>query len=393
MTATASGSAVEPEALTQLRARRSKKWSHYPPDVLPAWLAEMDFPLATPVTDRILERVRLGDLGYPPLAGEHPLPEIFARWAKAQWDLRFQASDVLVVPDVMRGVEMCLQAFSEPGDPVIVFVPIYPPFLESIEDYRRVPVPCPVVPDGESWAFDLAAVRAGLAAGCRLILLCAPHNPTGHVVGSEELTVLAELAQEYDAVIVSDEVHAPMTYERSHRPMATISEAVCDRTVTLFSASKTWNLAGLRAALAVVTDPALRARLAGLPRRFGNGTGILGMEAAVAAFESGKPWLESVMGTLADNRRLLGELLAEQLPAIRYRMPEAGYLAWLDCRELGWDDPAAVFLDRGRVALNSGLPFGPGGQGHARLNFATPEPVLREIVRRMALAVETADRP
>ena len=373
--------------LSLLRRRCSKKWSRYPADVLPVWLAEMDFPLAEPIARRLVERIELADLGYPALAADHPLPSVFAEWAGREWNWPVDPADVAIIPDVMRGVEMCLKAFSAPGDGVIVFPPIYPPFLESIADYDRVPVHCPVTPDGEGWALDLDAVRSGLAAGARLILLCSPHNPTGHVPPAAELRALAGLADRYDAVIVSDEVHAPLVYDGfTHTPIATLGDEVAARTVTLFSASKAWNLPGLRCALAVA-GPRLRAVLNRLPRRFANGTGILGMEAAVAAFQEGSPWLTRIRARLDANRGAVARLLAEQVPQIRYRVPDAGYLAWLDCTELGWTNPAERFLAEGRVALNSGLDFGPGGEGHARLNFATPEPILREAVRRIAAAV------
>lgn len=377
--------------------RTSKKWRAYDGDVLPAWIAEMDFGIADPIREALIEQVRRGDIGYPDPAGDG-VPEALAAWALDGWGWRVDPADVRVVPDVMRGMEMCLQAFSEPGEPVVVTTPIYPPFLDAVADYDRVLAPAGLVRNGTGWELDLDAVERGLGDGARLILLCSPHNPTGHVFTREELERLAALALRHQAVIVSDEVHAPLVFEpHVHLSLAELVPDLRRLLVTVTSASKAWNMPGLRCAQIVCQDAALRARLDALPRRLGNGVGILGLTGTVVAFTQGEPWLREVRRGLDERRRLVAELLSSRLPAIGYQPPEASYLAWLDLSALptgvdGASSWAGELVARGRVALNSGADFGPGGERHVRLNFATSRRRLEEIVDRMALALDPAVR-
>lgn len=372
------------------QTRSSKKWRVYDHDVLPAWIAEMDFGIAEPIRDALLDQVGRGDLGYPDPAGDG-VREAFAAWTWNRWGWQVAPPEVRVVPDVMRGMEMCLQAFSAPGEPVVVTTPVYPPFLDAVADYQRVLAPAGVVRRGDGWELDLDAVEYGLAAGARLILLCSPHNPTGHVFTRAELEGLAELARRHGAVIVSDEVHAPLAFApHTHLSLATLVPDLRPHLVTVTSASKAWNLPGLRCAQLVVQDDALATALDALPRRLGNGVGILGLTASVVAFTEGDPWLRTVRQGLAERGRLLATLIGERLPQVGYLPPEAGYLAWLDVSAITADAPRAL-LDRGRVALNDGREFGPGGEGHVRLNVATSARRLGEVVDRMTLALATTD--
>jgi cystathionine beta-lyase len=373
-------------SLDQLRRRTSVKWRMYPQDVLPLWVAEMDVPLAEPVARAITDAVALGDTGYP--AGT-AYAEALAEFARKRWDWDGLAVErTALVPDVMLGVVEMLKLLSGPGDPVIVNCPVYPPFYQFVRSMGRPVVEAPLSPDGR---IDFAALKGafGRAAGVGrrpVYLLCSPHNPTGTLHTAEELARVARLARAHGVRVVADEIHAPIVAAgAAFVPYLSVPGA--EDGLSLMSASKAWNLAGLKAAVAVA-GPAAADDLARLPEEVSHGPSHLGILAHTAALRDGGDWLDGLLAGLDENRLLLADLLAEHLPGVVHRAGEATYLAWLDCRplELG-DDPAAVFLDRGRVALNSGIPFGTGGTGFVRLNLATSPELITEAVRRMAGAV------
>lgn len=373
-------------SLTELHARRSAKWTRYPADVLPLWVAEMDFPLADPVADTLRDMVDRGDTGYAaPWAPD--LAEAFAKFADAAWGQQVDPDAVRLMPDVLTGIGVALELASRPGDGVVIDTPVYPPFLEAIERAGRRGVEVDAVLEGDRWVPDLAGAAAAYADGARVHLLCNPHNPLGTVLRRAELEAVAEQAGRRGVTVVADEVHAPLSYDTAHVPFATIDADAARSSYTLTSASKAWNVAGLKAAL-LLAGPAVAKRLDDVPEVVSFGASLLGVAAGTAAFGEGRPWLDGTLAYLDGNRRALADLLAEHLPAVRYRVPEATYLAWLDCRALGLgDDPATAFLERGRVAVSGGLDFGARGAGHVRLNFATSRPLLAEAVRRMASAV------
>ncbi|MCX3292456.1 aminotransferase class I/II-fold pyridoxal phosphate-dependent enzyme [Streptomyces sp. NEAU-H22] len=372
--------------LDRLRQRTSTKWRTYPEDVLPLWVAEMDVPLADPVVRAVTDALHLGDTGYP--AGT-AYAEALAAFAGKRWDWDGLAVErTALVPDVMLGAVEMIKLVTGPGDTVVVNPPVYPPFHPFVEHMDRRVAEAPLGADGR---LDLAvleeAFRDAVAGGRRAAhLLCSPHNPTGTVHSAEELSAVAGLAERYGVRVVADEIHAPLVLGGTgFVPYLSVPGA--ERGLSLMSASKGWNLPGLKAALAVA-GPGAAADLERMPEEVGHGPSHLAVIAHTAALRDGVPWLDALLAGLDGNRRLLADLLAEQLPAIRYRPGEATYLAWLDCRALGiGDDPAEVFLRRGRVALSSGLPFGTGGTGHVRLNLATSRELLTEAVRRMAAAL------
>jgi cystathionine beta-lyase len=371
--------------LDRLRRRTSMKWRTYPEDVLPLWVAEMDVPLAEPVVCAVTDALDLGDTGYP--AGT-AYAEALAAFAEKRWNWDGLAVErTAIVPDVMLGVVEMLELVTGHGDAVVVNPPVYPPFYQFVSHMDRRVVEASLGSDGR---LDLGVLeetfRQVVAAGGRAAyLLCSPHNPTGAVHTAEELSAVAALAERYGVRVVADEIHAPLVVGGpGFVPYLSVPGA--ERGLSLMSASKAWNLAGLKAALAIA-GPAAAADLARMPEEVGHGPSHVGIIAHTAALRDGGVWLDALLCGLESNRRLLADLLAEHLPAIRYRPGDATYLAWLDCRELGLgDDPADVFLHRGRVALNSGLPFGTGGAGHVRLNLAASSEVITEAVRRMAAA-------
>jgi cysteine-S-conjugate beta-lyase len=372
--------------LGRLRLRQSQRWATHPPDVLPAFVAEMDLPLAEPITLALTRAIELGDCGYAQGVG---LAEAFAGFAAARMGWTVAPDRVFLVADVMAGVAEALKLLTRPGDGVVINTPVYPPFFSTLPEIGRRVVPAPLGRTPEGWELDLDAVEAAFAGGARAYLLCSPHNPTGRVFPRSELAAIAELAARHGVAVVSDEIHAPLTLPGAvHTPYVSLGDAAAARAVTVTSASKAWNVAGLKCAVAVAGDAGVRDRLATLHQDVRDRAGHLGVLAAVAAFRDGGPWLDALLVHLERNRAFVGELIAARLPGVGYVPPEASYLAWLDCSRLGLgDDPGAVFLDRGRVALASGPSFGPEGAGFARLNFGTSRTILAEVVNRMAAAL------
>jgi cystathionine beta-lyase len=372
--------------LDQLRRRTSMKWRTYPADVLPLWVAEMDVPLAGPVVRAVTDALALGDTGYP--AGT-AYAEALAAFAARRWNWDGIAVErTAIVPDVMLGVVEMIRLVTGPGDPVVVNPPVYPPFFQFVAHMDRRVVEAPL---GAGLRIDPAALeeafrQATAGTGRAAFLLCSPHNPTGTVHTADELAAVAALAERYGVRVVADEIHAPLVAPGvPFVPYLSVPGA--ERGLSLMSASKGWNLAGLKAALALAGTKAAT-DLDRLPEEVGHGPSHVGAIAHTAALREATGWLDALLAGLETNRSLLAGLLAEHLPAIRLHPAEATYLAWLDCRALGLgDDPAQVFLDRGRVALSSGLPFGSGGAGHVRLNLATSPDILTEGVRRMAAAL------
>lgn len=372
--------------LDRARQRTSIKWRLYPPDVLPVWVAEMDVDLAEPIVTAVESALRAGDLGYATGAG---YAEAVAGFAAARWGWSgLVPQRTAIVPDVMLGVVEMLKLVTGPGDTVVVNPPVYPPFYGFLRSMDRPVRDAPLRPDGRLDLDTLAEAFAAATAGGRraAYLLCSPHNPTGTVHTADELAAVARLAEAHGVRVVADEIHAPLTSAGvTFVPYLSVPGA--DDGLSVISASKGWNLAGLKAALAVA-GPGAAADLARLPEEVGHGVNHLGVIAHSAAFRDGGDWLDTVRVAIDANRRLLAELLAAHLPQVRHVSGQATFLAWLDCRALGLgDDPAAVFRDRGRVALSAGVDFGPGGAGHARFNLAADPQTITEAVRRMAASL------
>jgi cystathionine beta-lyase len=372
--------------LDRLRRRTSMKWRTHPADVLPLWVAEMDVPLARPVVRAVTDAMELGDTGYP--AGT-AYAEALAAFAGERWGWDELAVErTAIVPDVMLGVVEMLKLVTGPGDPVIVNPPVYPPFYQFVTHLDRRVVEAPLGADLRIDPQVLEdAFRRAVAGGARAAyLLCSPHNPTGTVHTAGELAAVAALAERYGVRVVADEIHAPVV-AGGVRFVPYLSVPGAERGLSLMSASKGWNLPGLKAALALA-GPGAAADLARMPEEVGHGPSHVGVIAHTAALRDGTAWLDAVLAGIDENRRLLTDLLAAHLPGVVHHPGEATYLAWLDCRALGLgDDPAGVLLDRGRVALSPGPDFGTGGAGHVRLNLATSPEVITEAVRRMASAL------
>jgi cysteine-S-conjugate beta-lyase len=382
--------AVEEVSLDELRRRTSAKWRTYPPDVLPLPVAEMDFPLAAPVAEALHAAIRRSDLGYASPSPE--LAEALAGFAARRWGWQVDPAQVTLAPEVGVAIVEVLRLLVRPGDRVVINPPVYDSFFPWVAEVGCRPVEVPLAQTGDGWALDLDAMQAAFQDGVRVHLLCSPHNPTGTVHPRQDLERLAALAAHYGVTVLADEIFAPLVLPgRTHHPFVSVSPEAAGHGLVFTSASKAWNLAGLKCAAIVTADAVTRRLVERLPEELPWRAGHLGVLASIAAFTEGEPWLEEVLGVLDHHRRYLAELLAAWIPAIRYRPPDASYLAWLDCTALGLgDDPSAVFLARGRVALTSGPSFGRPGVGHARLNMGTSRQILAEAVDRMASAIDTA---
>jgi cysteine-S-conjugate beta-lyase len=375
--------------LESLARRRSEKWTAFPPEVLPSHVAEMDFPLAPPIEQVLVEALRQGDVGYAP-AQASGLAETFVAFAERRWGWSPDPAGVRAVPDVMVGVAELLRVLTPDGAGVVINPPVYPPFYSVIAETGRRVVEVPLLPPDEARRLPLDAIRWAFRDGARSILLCNPHNPTGYVADEDEVRDLGAIVSEHDAIVLSDEIHAPLTMPGvSHVPAASIVKDA----ITLMSATKAWNLAGLKCGLAVAQSRRAREALDRLPVDLHDRVGLLGVVASETAFAEGGEWLDELRSYIAETRRRLPDLLSTHASGVRTDPAQATYLAWLDFRATGLgDDPTAELLDRGRVALLPGPRFGDAGRGFARLNLGTSYGLVEEAVRRIGRALQQEPR-
>lgn len=354
---------------------------------MPLFVAESDFPLAAPIAQALHRAIDAGDLGYA-----HPkgVGETYARFSSDRFHHQIDPRSVFVIPEVMVGVAEIVRMLTAPGDNVTINPPVYPPFFATLSEVGRTIAEVPLIAQDGNFALDFDALEREFASGTRAYLFCNPHNPTGRVFSLEDVLRVATLAQEYGVAVLADEVHSPLVLPgAAHTPFESVVAKTGVHAITLTSASKGWNIAGLKCALALSSSPWGRSILEQLPGPAAERTGHLGVIATVAAYAEGAAYLDRVVTHLDQQRAALQRLLAEHdLAKIHYTPPQAGYLAWLNCQELGLGpDPAASFLQRGKVALLRGLDFGSQGAYCARLNFSTSTQILREAVMRMQRAI------
>lgn len=378
---------ITADPLEVLRTRTSMKWRAFPEDVLPLPVAEMDFPLAEPIAEVLLAAIQRSDTGYAPPNSD--LPEAFAAFAEQRWGWAVDPEQVGVTTDVGLAIVETLRRVVSPGDGVVINPPVYFPFFDLVKESGARVVEVPLAGSiADGWCLDFEAIERAFRAGARAYLLCNPHNPVGLAHPISQLQELASLATRYAVTVISDEIHGPLVHsDATYTPFLSVSDEAREMGVCLTSASKAWNLAGLKCALMVTANGTARPAMDSLPDEVHWRTSILGLLASTAAYRHGGPWLDGVLRCLDHNRGLLATLLQEHLPDVGYRMPQATYLAWLDLRSLGWgDDPAVRALEQARVGLSSGPLFGAQGKGFARLNFACSPEVLAEAVQRLAAA-------
>ncbi|MBS0640787.1 MAG: PatB family C-S lyase [Proteobacteria bacterium] len=374
--------------IATLRARRTSKWHKFADDVLPAWVADMDFGIAPAIREALTRLTRDQEYGYA--AREGVLADAFVRRMARRFDWHTNPADAFPVGDLVQASFSSVMAFSEPGDAVLLQLPSYPPFMRAIEDTGRRLLANPMRDDGRRWVLDLAAYETSPDPRTRMLIFCHPQNPTGRAYSRVELEAVAAFAIRHDLVVVSDEIHADIVYPgNTHIPLASLHPEIAARTITITSATKSFNIPALRCAVMHFGAPALQQRFfERIPARLLGSPGVTGVDATVAAWDAGQPWLDEVMAQLRANRDWLAETIARDLPGVTMRVPEATYLAWLDCRALELPCPAGqFFLDHAKVGLNFGETFGAQYAGFARLNFATPAPILQQIVARMVEAI------
>ena len=379
-------SAFEPTE-AELRARAGIKWHQYPPEVLPAWIAEMDFDAPAPIHTALRRLSEPGAYGYEDSALYSTLAQAFATYMRQRY--RWQPDPELVLPvaDLVQALFTSVNAFTDAGDRVILQTPIYPPFINATRELGRRVLEHPLIDNGTRFVLDTAGLEQLIAPDTPLLFLCNPHNPTGRVFERDELEAIASVVLEHQLVVVADEVHADLTYDgKQHIPFASLGTEVGARTVTITSASKSYNIPGLRCGVMHFGSSELRERFrARVPDRMVGRINQFGVLATTVAWRECADWLDECMRVLHRRREQFASLIASELAQVRCYPPEASFLAWLDCRALNLPQPVhQFFLERARVGLTDGADFGTPGPGHVRLNFATSPTILEELLRRMA---------
>jgi cystathionine beta-lyase len=377
--------------LSILQTHRSEKWRGFPKDVLPLPVAEMDFPVAEPIRAVLAEMVANSDLGYL-----GPIPELgvgFQKFAHERWNWDLDASQVRAATDVGVAVVEILRVMTQPGDSILINSPVYHNFYNWINETKLNKVDVPFQRTGDEaanpWDIDWAGIENAYASGIKVHLLCSPHNPLGRIYSKEELLKFVGLAQKHNVLIISNELHAPLTYTgKQYTPILSLGENAQKVSIVVSAASKGWNIAGLKCAIIVTQDPVLFARLNEMPLAVHYRSSILGAFATSVAFSDCGDWLDDVVSQLDENRYLIKNLLSAKLPSVRYHIPDNGYLAWLDLESLKLGvDPSKVLLEKGRVAFNPGHTFGPQCSQYIRLNFATSPVIVSEAIERIARTV------
>lgn len=367
----------------------SLKWRKYGAEVIPLWVADMDFPSPDAVIDALHKRIDHGVFGYGIELPELRTAIVERMNRKYHWLIN--PEDIIFIPGVIRGFNLACQMVTPNQRNVIVQTPVYPPILKAPNNagLERIDVGFQQLQDG-SYALDENAFSKAITSESGLFILCNPHNPLGHVFSRKELQLMAAKCLEHDLVICSDEIHGELIFSGSeHIPIASLNREVAQKTITLSAPSKTFNLAGLDYSYAIIQNEELRKSFIANMKGLVGGVNILAQVAALAAYQHGDAWLESVLQYLERNRDYLLDLISRNIPGIKMSKPKATYLAWMDCRDLKLKpDPFHFFLDNARVALWQGEDFGKGGDGHLRINFGCPRSTLEEALQRMAVAVE-----
>lgn len=383
------------DALTAegLRASGALKWNAFP-DCIGAFVAEMDFGIAPEVTAAVRAALDRGQVGYLDDGLVLALAEACSDWHASQYGWQPDPARIQPLPDVLTGLELALRHLLPPATKVVLPTPNYMPFLPLLRMLGHEAVQVPMLHTPAGWEFDFDALDAAFAAGAGLAILCNPHNPLGRVFRRDELERFSRIAGRHGVRVFCDEIHAPLTFApHRHVPYASLGDEAAHQAITATSASKGWNLAGLKCAQIILSNDDDLAIWRSMHPLAGHATSTPGVIANTAAYRHGKPWLESVLAYLQGNRDLLGATLTERLPGLGYLPPEGTYLAWLDCRGLVLEAPPKLLFRRAGVALTDGAECGDAGTGFVRFNFALPRPILREALDRMARAIEARSTP
>jgi len=377
--------------LAELQTHRSEKWRGFPKDVLPLPVAEMDFPVAEPIKAVLTEMVAHSDLGYL-----GPIPELglaFKKFAAERWNWSVDEKQVRAATDVGVAVVEVLRVFTKPGDSILISSPVYHNFYTWINETKLNLIDIPFERTGDEatnpWVINWQGIETAYASGIKVHLLCSPHNPLGFIYTKQDLLKLVALAKKHDVLIISDEIHAPLTFPGEiFVPMLSLGSDAESVSICVTAASKGWNIAGLKCAILISQNEVMNSKLANLAPAMHYRASLLGGFATAAAFSEGSVWLDTVIAQLDHNRHLIKELLAEKLPTVRYHIPQNSYLAWLDVESLNLGaDPSVTLIEKGRVAFNPGHAFGKQCHQYVRLNFATSPEIITEAIDRIARAV------
>lgn len=380
-------------SLERLRGRQNAKWKKYGSDVIPAWVAEMDYEPSPAIQEAVERLARTHDYGYPLRDGDKAeliVSQAFAKRMQARFNWTLDPALVQPLADLVQGTFACIMAFSEPGDGVILQIPSYPPFRESIVSTGRTLISHQVRYEGDRIDMNVEALEQLVDARTRILLLCSPHNPSGHVYRRAELEAIGRFVVKHDLIVIADEIHCDLVYPgNTHIPFASLSPEIAARTITLNSATKGFNIPGLRCAVMAFGSAELRDRFhKRIPTRLLGSPNSFGIDATVAAWTESQPWLDNVMAHLVANRDHIAKVIASDVPGVKFYVPEATFLAWMDCTALKLPVTAHKFFhDEAKVAFNPGETFDPQCKQYARFNFATSRRIVDEILSRMSAAV------
>jgi cysteine-S-conjugate beta-lyase len=379
--------------LETLQDKRCMKWQYYPKGVIPLWVADMDFPIADSIKKALHDFIDSDNIGYPERNGVPGLKETVAQRLQTRYNWKVAPEHIHHMSGIISGIYLASLACVSEGEEVILQTPLYPPFSMAVKDTKRVSVNNPLVWNGQGWEMDFDQLESLVTPATRMMMLCNPHNPTGRVFTRQELEKLADFALRHRLWILSDELHADLTYDQTHIPIASISPEIAQRTITLYGPTKAFNLAGLHIGFMISENTKLLERathMVGYMLGFPN---VPAQVATLAAYTTAEDWLIDTKNYLRGNRDFIYDFLAAEIPDIKHAKPQGTYLSWLDFRELGLNGDKAggelfTFLsETAKVGLNDGPLYGPGGQGFSRINFASSRNILEEAMIRIREAV------
>jgi cysteine-S-conjugate beta-lyase len=375
--------------LENLQDKRCAKWQHYPKGVIPLWVADMDFPIAEPIKQALKDFLDSDNMGYPERLGMPGLREAVQQRLEERYTWRLEPDHIHPMPGIISGMYLASLACASEGDEVILQTPLYPPFTTAVKDTRRVPVYNHLVLNGSGWEIDFDNLESLVTPATRLLMLCNPHNPTGRVFTKKELESLADFALRHRLWVLSDELHADLTYGHKHIPIASLSNEIAVRTLTLYGPTKAFNIAGLHIGFMIGQNKKLLERAKGMAGYMLGFPNTMSQVATITAFTQAEEWLEDTRSYLQANRDFVYNFITKEIPEVKISKPEGTYMAWLDFRALGLEgdkagDPLYKFLsDTAKVGLNDGPLYGPGGEGFSRINFATSRGILEEAFVRI----------
>ena len=375
--------AVRALALEELRKRKSSKWRQYPSDVLPLPVAEMDFPMAPAVKAGLQDMLDRSDTGY--LGAFPELFEAFAKFSKSRWNWQPDTTQIRMATDVGVGIVEIMRTLIKAGDKVMLNSPVYENIWKWITEVHAELVDVPLTENGLNYKLDLEAIEREYAKGVKLHILCHPHNPVGIIYTRSELETMATLAKKYGVIILSDEIHGPLTFNKKEFfPFLSVSDDAKEVGIIITSASKSFNFAGLKCALIITESIKLKEKINAMPPAVTWRASLFGAVASTSAYSDSEEWLDGVLITLDENRNLVKKLIDTKIPTIKYRIPDFGYLAWFDVSSLGLgSDPATQILERSKLALNAGVLYGPKHSNFVRFNFGTSEEIINQAFEQL----------